>query len=79
VEAAIGSDWQRVGLRQLSGMLIMVYIRQKYLVGSHTGLSCSEFGTLREPESSMSCSTSAPASPVISVLGTASQRSTSCK
>ena len=32
VEGALGSSWARLGLRQLSGMLILVYVRKKLLV-----------------------------------------------
>ena len=32
IHSAIGDDWQRVGLRQLSGMLVLVYIRSNLLV-----------------------------------------------
>lgn len=32
MKSAIGGEWQRLGLRQLSGMLIIVYVRSKYLV-----------------------------------------------
>lgn len=32
VEAALGGAWARLGLRQLSGMLILVYVRKKFLV-----------------------------------------------
>ena len=32
IYSAIGDDWQRVGLRQLSGMLVLVYIRSNLLV-----------------------------------------------
>ncbi|BDA49078.1 probable type I inositol polyphosphate 5-phosphatase 12 [Coccomyxa sp. Obi] len=31
MEGAIGSEWTRLGLRQLSGMLILVYVRSQYL------------------------------------------------
>ena len=34
MENAIGSEWTRLGLRQLSGMLILVYVRSQYLVRS---------------------------------------------
>ena len=32
MEAALGGQWQRLGLRQLSGMLILVYAQKQYLV-----------------------------------------------
>lgn len=34
METAIGSEWKRLGLRQLSGMLILVYVRSQHLVRS---------------------------------------------
>lgn len=32
MEMAVGGEWTRLGLRQLSGMLILVYVRSQYLV-----------------------------------------------
>lgn len=32
MEMAIGGEWTRLGLRQLSGMLILVYVRSQFLV-----------------------------------------------
>ena len=32
IEATLGQDWVRLGLRQLSGMLILVYARKRFLV-----------------------------------------------
>ena len=43
VEAALGAQWQRLGLRQLSGMLVLVYARRQYLVGRmHPGTTSPE-------------------------------------
>ncbi|CAL5226967.1 g9852 [Coccomyxa viridis] len=35
IQSAVGEGWQRLGLRQLSGMLVLVYIRSDLL--AHTG------------------------------------------
>jgi hypothetical protein len=43
MEAAIGSNWQRLGLRQLSGMLVVVYVRAKYLVGAPACLHATTY------------------------------------
>ena len=32
IQSAVGEGWQRLGLRQLSGMLVLVYIRSDLLV-----------------------------------------------
>ena len=32
IQSAVGEGWQRLGLRQLSGMLVLVYIRSNLLV-----------------------------------------------
>ncbi len=53
MEGAIGSEWTRLGLRQLSGMLILVYVRSEYLVRSPlTALFASSWPHLK---SSLGC------------------------
>jgi len=39
IQSAVGDGWQRLGLRQLSGMLVLVYIRSDLLVSVTPSLS----------------------------------------
>lgn len=39
IEATLGPQWVRLGLRQLSGMLILVYARKQFLVRATRFLS----------------------------------------
>ena len=34
IQSALGEGWQRLGLRQLSGMLVLVYTRSDLLVSA---------------------------------------------
>ena len=46
IQSAVGEGWQRLGLRQLSGMLVLVYIRSALLVKLHLLLPLSNGGSI---------------------------------
>ena len=43
IQTALGDGWQRLGLRQLSGMLVLVYIRCDLMVRV-LAISCHQVG-----------------------------------